>query len=158
MRDLGNWQPSGNYTLYGNCDVSLFMDMWLDIFQHVAEDNGLPVLLGKEECKMPNVAREIGGVIGLIGKMASSTVMGYNIKDDSSRGNSKKKVLYDVYLVPRDIQGGTVVEAYVITYYGISLNRAERAMGEGLLERAGQILNETFNIASDEWKRGKRDD
>ena len=144
MRDLGNFKTSGEYVITGlnSSDVDLFMDTWLARFQSLCKEHNHHVLLMKEDCKLPNTAREMGGVIGLIGKMASSTVKGYNIKDNSG---GKGKALYDVYLVPRDTQGGTVVEAYIITWYGISLKNSEKIMGESLLQNTSQLLNNSFN-------------
>ncbi len=148
MRDLGNWKSSGEYTIAGldKENVYTYMDEWMGKFKEKARMKGVSVLVQREDCKLPNMAREIGGLIGMIGKMASQTVVGYNIKDDSGTPNrsGKKNVLFDVYLVPQNIQGGIVVEAYVFTWYGTSLKNAEKAMGESLLNATSQLLNEAF--------------
>ena len=142
MVDVGNREPWGNFTIMNLTEerIAEYMNSWLGRIKELCNQNNISISVREDDFKMPNLARSMGGVIGFIGKMASSSVKGYTIED----ATNVKDIYYRIHLIPQYENPGTVVNCYCETWYNMKFGN-KKAIGEALFNNVSEIIHKSFN-------------
>ena len=144
MVDVGNREVWGQYTVMNLTteDTPQFMDAWLNNIKASCEQNNLAVTTRMDNFKLPNMAREMGGAISVVGGFLSSSVVGYTIEDATN--GSSKNAYYRIHLIPQYEHPATVINIYCETWYNILFGN-KKVVGQALFDTAVEIVRNTFN-------------
>ena len=140
--DLGERTPWTNFTIMNMSEdqIEPYMNYVLDRIKKDCLQKNISIKVKESDFKMPNIARSMGGVFSLIGKMASNSVRGYTIEDSTT----PKEIYYRIHLVPQYENPGTVVNVFCEAIYNVKFGN-KKVMGEALFDSVAEIVNQAFN-------------